>query len=173
MESFKKQIFTQLAIGLIVLAALIAGLVFFGSNIKDYSERISEGRQELFERSRALSSLASIRNQYETKAKTYLGLLYNIIPQRDQLINFSRDLRTAAGEVESFGFSFVSESSPTVDSLGVISFNVTIQTTISRLTEFIKNLEKFKFLVMIDSLSIERQRGDVFQAPFRGRVFFR
>lgn len=173
MDSFKKQIFTQLVIGLIVLAALIAGLVFFGSNIKDYSERISKDRQELLKRSRDLSSLASIRSQYETKAKAYLDLLYNTIPQRDQLINFSRDLRTATGEVESFGFSFVGESPPTADSLGVISFNVTIQATVSRITEFIKNLEKFKFLVTIDGLSLERQRGDIFQAPLRGRVFFR
>mgnify|MGYP001121926556 CR=1 FL=1 len=173
MNSFKKQVFIQLAISLVILAALVGGLVFFKSNIKDYSSRIKQGRKELFERSSALSSLANIRSQYETKAKNYLSLIYNIIPQRDQLINLPRDLRTIAKEVDSFGFDIVKETAPTAGSLGVISFNVTIQAPLSSVTEFIRNLESFKYLVVVDSLNLERQKGEVFQASLKGRVFFR
>ena len=173
MDSFKKQVIIQLVIGLIILAALVSGIIFFGSNIKDYSLKIKQGRQELLERSLALSSLARIRSQYDTKAKDYLNLIYNIIPQRDQLINLPRDLRIGVGEVESFGFNIVKETQATPDSFGVLNFNVTIQANISKVVDFMRNLEKFKYLIVVDNLNLERQKGEIFQASFEGRAFFR
>lgn len=174
MNSFKKQLLTQLAIGFIILAALVAGLVFFGASIRQYSERISVARADLVSRSLSLSSLAALRTQYNTKAKDYLAFLDSYLPQRDQLINFSREVQVLASDVSGFGFSFIGEAPPTGDALGAISFVLNLQATIPQLVSFLENVDNFKYLMTIDSLSLNRQaERTMFQVPVRGRVFFR
>lgn len=173
MDSFRKQIIFQVVIGLIILAALFAGLIFFGSNIRNYSVRINSARGELLERSASLSSLASVRNQYKTKAENYLNILNNIIPSRDQLINFAREVQAVTDDVSGFGFTFVSENPPTANSFGIINFVINLQATIPQFRKFLENIENFKYIVTIENFGLSRQSGETFQIPIRGQVFFK
>lgn len=173
MDSFKKQLLVQIVIGFVIFIALIGGLLFFGSNIKDYSAKIDVARQDLIARSVSLSSLATLRTQYNTKAKDYLTIINNLVPVRDQLINFSREAQGLASDVEGFGFSFLGESQATAESFGAISFTINLQATIPQLIKFLENVEKFRYLATVENLTLNRQPDSFYQIPVKGKVFFK
>ena len=173
MKAFHKRLVTELAISLIIIGAMALGLLFFGFNIIKFSKKIVSTRQELYDRSVSIESLATLRSDYTARAKNYLNVLYNVVPLKDELIDLSKDFSSlASGEKLEYGFTFVGESPATSVDLGSVEFNLTLGGTLERLLSFVENLQNFRYLINLDSLSLVGG-AEQMKMSVRGKVFFR
>lgn len=173
MNRFYKKLAFQILIFILIIGAGTTGLIFFGSNIKNYVKKIIFARQEIVNRSSDLTSLAILKSQYSDKGKDYLDVFKSILPGRDQLIKFSKNLQQIAGQNKiDFGFSFTGESLATTSSLGFAGFNLNVKGGTNQLNQFFQELTKSQFLTVLDNLDFNRV-DDNQQIIIRGRVFFR
>ena len=67
MGPFRKRIAVQLVISLAIVGGLILAVIIFGFQIDKLAEKIAGTREELNERSAALTSLASLRSDFSSK----------------------------------------------------------------------------------------------------------
>lgn len=168
-----KRIVVQLSISLGVIGALVLVILLFGLQISRLSEKIAATRAELNERSVALNSLASLRSDFSLKGQSYLNVLYNVIPQKDELIDLSKDFQVIAQEDSlNYGFTFLGETPPSGNILGSVKFNLSLGGTLSKLLNFLKNMENFRYLISLENVSINRG-SEGMKMDIRGSVFFR
>ena len=107
MSHLRKKILTELGIAAGILALLGAGVFFFSYNINLFAARLKENKKELQLRGSAIHRLAELERLEKRVALPYLTVLYNLIPKKDELINFSREAQgLASSEGLQFGFSF-------------------------------------------------------------------
>lgn len=173
MNPFHKRIAVNLSIAMVIIAVLVLGVVIFGFRISTLSDKIAATRHELNERSAALSSLASLRSDYSNKGKPYLGVLYNVIPQKDELIDLSKDFQVIAREDNlNYGFIFLGENSPSQGVLGSVNFSLSLGGELKNLLSFLKDLENFRYLVSLDNVSVSRE-PELMRMSIRGSVFYR
>lgn len=175
MNHFKKRFITELGISLFIVIALLAGIIFFKSNVSDYADKIATDRTLLASRTASISNLANLRGQYNNEVSNYLNVLHNIIPSYDNLINLNQDLQSLAvqNKVE-YGFSFSGEVPKSGEGgLGSIAFSLNIGSdNLKSLTSFIKSLQNFRYLNSIDNLSIKSDETKLVM-NINGRVFYR
>ncbi|MEK7506427.1 MAG: hypothetical protein AAB572_02370 [Patescibacteria group bacterium] len=171
---FKKKLIIEASVTFLLMAALFGGILFFKGNMADYMGKIETARASLASRTTSAGDLANLRSQYNSKAKNYLNVLYNIIPSYDQLINLNRDIQTlAARNNVEYGFSFAGETPKSGQGLGTISFSlVTGSENFSSLMSFIKSLQEFRYLNSIDKISINSD-GTKLTMSVSARVFYR
>jgi len=174
MNNFSKKLLIELAITFIIIFALGAGVWFFASNIRVYSEKIVSLRKEITRKSKAIDTLAKLRDEYNKRAKNALGILYSQIPLKDQLINLPREYRFLANQagLGNYGFAFGDEVGPGENTLASVKFNINVSGNINQLLNFIKLLNQFRYLNTVDSISFTSQ-GDSVSMTVNGRVFFR
>src|SRR3989338_8948473 len=96
MEDFKRQLTIHVAITVVLVGALTAGLVFAGKRINGSAAEIQGLRQELVTRWSSLFMLADLLTSYNARAEQDLAVLKRVIPRRDALLNLGRDLRSLA-----------------------------------------------------------------------------
>ena len=174
MSHLRKKIFTELGIAAGILALLGAGVFFFSYNINTFAARLKENKKELQLRGSAIHRLAELERLEKRVALPYLTVLYNLIPKKDELINFSREAQgLASSEGLQFGFSFLGENPASPDTLGSVRFVINVsgesQTNIQNM---LQKLQNFRFLTRVDDFSISGGEGSS-QATIRGQVFFR
>jgi Tfp pilus assembly protein PilO len=173
MNNFRKKLLIELAIAFIIISALGVGIWFFGSKIKEYSEEIIGLRRELARKSTVIDALARLKDDYDKKAKNYLGFLYSRIPLKDQLINLPREYRFLAGQYGlQYGFAFGEESGGNENTLPAVKFNINVSGQLNQLLNFVRSLGQFRYLNTVDSISLTSQ-GSGASMTVIGRVFFR
>ncbi len=169
----RRRIAMQIGISLAIIAALVSGILFFGFHINKFSKKIATTRQELAERSIALRSLAVLRSEFTNKGQSYLNVLHNIVPKKDELIDLSKDIQAiaAAGNLE-YGFNFLSETPAGATTLGSVRFDLSLGGDLNNLIDFIKNLQNFRYLINLENISLSREELAM-KMEVRGNVFFR
>ncbi len=172
MKPFHKKVTVKLSISLGIIAVLVLGIIFFGFRVDSLSEKVITTRQELGERSRSLQSLASLRSDYSTKGQSYLNVLYNVIPEKDELIDLSKNFQVIAQEGQlDYGFTFLGENPPIAENLGSVKFSLSLGGSLNELLSFLKNLENFRYLISLENVSLNR--ADRMRMNIRGDVFYR
>jgi len=147
MADFKQEFIKKLLIALLALTVPLGGLIFSGWDVNRRAEEIKKQRQELADRSAELSLFAQLQSQ-ATKAESYFGILENILPGRDQLFDFPREMEKLANqEGLGFGFTFGGEAPPSADQPGRMSFAIVAQGSLLKIFRFIKAIENSRFLV--------------------------
>lgn len=173
MDSLRKQIFVQLAIAVGVLAALLAANQFMVSLLKKTSDRIQEQRGELVFRSRASEILPILQND-AAAAKPLLEKLNKILPPKEGLINFGRQLvELAKKQKVNLTFDAKGDVPATDESPGAIKFFITGEATYANFVRFLKSVENEPFLVKFSSINMTRKpSGSSFTALADGEVFY-
>jgi Tfp pilus assembly protein PilO len=172
MNNFYKNLLKHNIFYLAGILALAALLFFIYTNIQDMVSKISQERTTLISKSNALSSLASLQGDFE-KAKPYLSLLENILPQRDQLLIFSNELEGMAKQNSlDFGFTYGEEKPSTEFMPGSLAFKISLTGSYDGITNFLKSLETERYFIDIASVD-ESKKGDDFSAVINGKVFVR
>lgn len=172
-SDFQKKLFPQLAMMAGVLVILGGGTLFFGREISGYTDRISSVRTELVQWASSLQSYVAIKSQYETKIIGYTGVLNNLIPQKDKLIDLRKDFQfLAGGDNIDVSFSFAGEQPTASPNISTIGINLNLQGDMEGIFNFIKKLQNFHYLISINSVIIEK-KDQVTVATMRGEVFFR
>jgi len=173
MTPAQKQITVQVSIALGVIGILVLGIVLFGVNISSSTAKIVAAREEIATRTISLQSLASLRADYTNKARAYLNVLHNIVPQKDELIDLSKDIQAiASADNLEYGFTFIGENQPTGSDLGFVKFNLRLGGTLPNLLSFLKNIQNFRYLVDIESATLYREES-LMRMNLTGSVYFR
>ena len=95
MTNFRKRLLIIVGVPLGISLVLAAILSFAGSDITKRTDQIKQLRRDLLFRMQLTESLASLRKDSQ-QAKNYVFEIENILPNRDQLVSFPRDLSTIA-----------------------------------------------------------------------------
>ncbi len=173
MEPFKKQISIQLAVGtgLAVLAMAIVQLLSW--HVSQNAGEIIRLRNELDLRTRATESLATLKNDAE-KAKPFQQKLDGILPTKDGLINFGKEMTDLAKtDGVEMSFDFGAETAAKAGVPGFIKFSLTGVGSYTNWYNFLKDLGKSPLYIKINSADLTRQPGaDNFNIVSEGQVFF-
>ncbi|MDP3725288.1 MAG: hypothetical protein Q8R20_02325 [Nanoarchaeota archaeon] len=174
MSRFQKKIFTELGIAIGILAVLGGGIMFFSSNMKTFAARLHETKRELKLRSSSISRVTELQRIEKQFGGPYLNVLYNFVPKKDELINFSREAQAlASSEGLEFGFSFLGENPASNDALGSVRFAVNVSgKSEANIRNMLKKLQEFRFFVKIEDFSISNAEEGA-KGTIRGQVFFR
>lgn len=171
MNNFRQGLIKKLLGVLGILSILIGGLIFFGWNINHRAQNIKNQRQELADRSEALSLFAHLQSQF-SQAQPHFSILENVLPTRDQLFNFPKELeKMAVDEKIGFGFSFGSETFPSADQPGRVAFTISIQGPLYKLFKLIKDMEGSRFLINFQNFDFTREADNV-RLLISGEVFY-
>ncbi|MDP3974794.1 MAG: hypothetical protein Q8P88_00700 [Candidatus Jorgensenbacteria bacterium] len=175
MDAFRKKLLLELGIGGGIIVVAVVGLLILGSYIGNVSNRISSERSELLERSASVGSLATLREAWRTRAEPYLNVLRNVVPEKDTLINVSRDFQSLSSQTRTeYSFGFLGESGNVEGGIGALSFRLTVRGDLTNLFSFIEKFAAFPYLSTIDNFHIERKgpesRSELIS---QGRLFFR
>jgi hypothetical protein len=107
------------------------------------------------------------------KARPHLPFLNAILPLRDELIDFRRDMKNIATRHQlDFTAEFGTESNGNESSPGSISFQATLQGPLKNLIEFLADVRQSKYFVGFAGFDIGGDK-DRYAIKTNGRVFFR
>lgn len=175
MNEFKKKLLVELGIGGGIILVAVVGLLILGSYIGNVSTRIASERGELLERSASVGSLASLRETWRTRAEAYLNVLRNVVPEKDALINVSRDFQSLSSQTRTeYAFGFLGESANEGGGIGALSFRLTLRGDLTNIFSFLEKFAAFPYLSTIDSFNIERKGSESrSELISQGRIFFR
>jgi len=156
-------------LGIIIMVVLI---FILKADLESSITKINTQYSTLATRSSSLLSLANLRGEF-IKANPYFSFLENILPPRDQLLSFSKELENIARKNNlEFNFSFGEEKLSSGKEPGQISFRAIVTGSYDGVYEFLNGVETSKYF--IDSSSIDMvKKGSNFSTTINGKVFFR
>jgi Tfp pilus assembly protein PilO len=168
--NFKKHLTISIGIFLGAAFILMISLFFLNFDIKNRANRIKTLRQELNTYLQSIANLASLRQDF-SKAQSYFASLDMILPTRDRLVNFPKDINLIARQNKiDLSLNFGQETLKTANEPGKTGFTISAQGTLDNLLNFLKNLENSLYLTNLTMLDFTRE-GDKFKALITGQVF--
>lgn len=167
---FKKRLLIIIGIPLGICALLIAVIVFIGFDIESKAKQANEQRLTFLSRLAIADSLASLKKDSE-QINNYYAILENILPKRDRLVLFPRDLN-AIGNQDSLNINITLGQGTAIGEKGFwqTNFKITGKGTIENFIKFIKTLESGQYLISLGSIDFGRE-GDNFKTLLNGEVF--
>ncbi len=172
-QSFQKQLLIQIGIAAAMIGISITAVQVVAWHLSSNAGKITKQRGELALRTRATESLATLKSDAE-KAKPFAEVLNNVLPSKDRLINFGKELTDLAKQNGAeMSFDFGGETASTPETPGFIKFSMTGVATYGSWTKLLKDLEKSRLYIKINSTDLTRQPGtDSFNIVAEGQVFF-
>jgi len=168
--NFKKRLLINIGIPLGICLILVMTLFFVGSDITGKTEQIGRLRAELLFRLQSTESLAALSKEAE-QAQNYTVQLEGILPKRDQLVSFPRDLSMIARQAQvDINSTLGEEISENGTGLRQTSFSITGQGSLDNFINFLKSFETARYLIKLRMLDFTRQDGS-FKALLTGQVF--
>ena len=153
MTDFKQGLIKNLSVALLILAIPVAGLVFLNKDIGRRAEAIKTQRQSLVDRSEALLLYAKLQSQ-SVEVDPYIGILQNVLPVRDRLLDFQNEIERLANQAGvGFGFNFTKETPGNANAAGRMGFDIVSQGSVSKIFDFIKSMEDSRFLVNLNNFN--------------------
>jgi len=173
MDHFYRKLSVAATIAAATAIVFLAGIVYFSAQVNASLDEIVVARTELVKRWRSLNSLASLITDYNERGKGALLVMEQMVPVQDQIFNLNRDFQALAarGNVTA-AFSFIEEKAPTEGGLGSVKFTLSVMGGLDDLFRFVKLVEQFKYLSVVDSVSVENGAEHA-TAIIQGKVFFR
>lgn len=171
-NDFNRRFLIQLGtiLGIILVAALV--LYWLSRDISSRAANIQAQRQQIATRTMSLESLAELKSQSE-QARSYSSVLANILPLKDQLISFPRDIQDIAKRYGvDFGSSFTKEEASTEVAPGSIGFIFTIGGNYDKVLNFLRDVEGGRYIVKWDSIDLSEKAG-FYKGTISGRVYSR
>ncbi len=166
---FRKRLTTIIVIFLAISVILGGILIFVGSDISRRTEQIIQARKNLLFRLQLTETLALLRKDSQ-EAQNYTYELNNILPSRDQLISFPRDLSIIAKQNKIELNTSLGKESVGDGNLAQTNFNITSQGSSDNFIAFLKSVEITNYFVNLDSIDFIQQEN-TFRAMINGRVF--
>lgn len=167
---FKKWFLKQVGISLIASLLLATLLLLLGRDISLKTANIKKQRQDLFLRSQALNSLASLRSESE-RSKNISKAIQELLPVSDQIINFPKSLENFARSNQlNFGFAFNSEVPAEENKPTINAFTLNLSGQYNNFLNFLKAVERSKYFTVFDYLDLNKKDAG-FEIIIKGRVF--
>jgi hypothetical protein len=172
-KEWYRKFFLNAGISGAILILLIILIVFLQSDINKRVAKIAGQRQELIIRTAAIESLATLKAD-SAKAGPYIEFLNKIFPSKEELIGFSKFVSDIAIKNQTqIGITFGQEEEGSVSAPGALNFYLSVNATLGRFQNFLKDLNADRYIVELPSLDLSRQNEERFVANFSGKVFSR
>ena len=161
MNNFRQELIKKILIALLALIIPIGTLFFLIWDINHRTEATAEKRQKLADHSEKLSLYAKLQNQF-LEADSYTSILKNVLPGRDQLLDFQKEMkRLASQEGVNFGFSFGNETPPSSGTAGRMAFDIVTGGPFYKIFSFIKIIEESRFLIDFKSFNFAGSTANI------------
>ena len=171
LDGFKKKLFKQLGIALGIIIVLSLFIFALSKDINSRADSITESHNELELRARTIDLLTGANGDLK-KADDLLVKLQGLLPNKDQLIDFPRQLQSNAKlYAVDVGFSFGAERTATAKAPGAIRFTMTVAGTYDDVVDFMKYIEGHKYLINLDSIDVRRSTKDNFSLLTSGEIY--
>jgi len=157
---------------LLGIAVLFIVVFLLQLDLSSKLTKITTQHTTLASRANSLESLATLRGQSD-KAAPYFSFLENILPPRDQLLSFSKEIENIArrGNLE-FGFTFGEEKLSSGEQPGQIAFRILVAGSYEAVSTFLKDVETSRYFIDVTNIDMTKKGGG-FSATINGKVFFR
>ncbi len=156
--------------GVVVMLALLATWV--GYDLRRLALEVQRARQEWQSRVAAGNALATLQSD-AVRAQPYRSTLENILPTKDNLIQFPREMAALGKQGGAdVGVTFGNEFASIEKTPGTIRFAMTIDGSYEAITAFMGGVERSRYIVAWDAVDISEQKGR-YHATIDGRVFSR
>jgi hypothetical protein len=166
----RKRLNRELIIVAIGIVALGSTAIILGYQIHQRANAIANQRLTAAVKTAQLEILSKLTTQFAA-AEPYLPKLQNILPRRDEMIGFDRNLIALAKERKvGFGFSFGGETPSSAGSAGWISFTITLQGSLDDITGYLDALNKLPYFIEFPGVDMGI-RGGQYSTQLSGRVF--
>lgn len=170
-KEFKMRLLIVIGVSGLLLVVLGISIGILSYDIKGRARVIQDYKKELRAATEASLSLLSLQADFE-HAKPYVSVLENILPIRDQLISFPKDLAFVAQKNKiASAVSFGAETLATDKVPGFVRFSMTLDGPYDNILKFMQEVERGKYIIdwsNIDFISDNKSyKGTIF-----GRVFF-
>jgi Tfp pilus assembly protein PilO len=157
-------------IGAVVI--LVAITTWVGFDLYQLALTVQQERQERAERVAAAHALATLQSD-ALRAQAYRSTLENILPTKDTLIQFPKEIVALGKEGgEDVGVTFRTETASTEKTPGSIQFAMTVDGSYDEIAAFISRVERSRYIVAWDTIDVSEQKGR-YRATIDGRVFSR
>ncbi len=167
----KKQLITIISIGGAVAVVLLLALTYVSFDISQRAERVKESRLALNSNSQTGEKLALLRLDL-TAFEPYLVSLENALPDKEQLINLPRDLKTMAFQ-NSIGITsnFSGEEFKSSSNFNWLGLTVSADGKFDNLINFLKVIDNSRYSVRFENIDLSSNNGG-FKGSFVGKVFY-
>jgi len=167
----KKQLVLTVGLGVLIILILAALLIILRADILKKIIQISEIKKELDFRSTIIKSLSTMRSDINL-VQPYIFGIENILPTKDQLINFSKDLNMMAVQNKiNLASNFSGENVKSSGELKWIGLTATAEGNFNDLINFLKAIESSRYSVKMDNIDFSEKDGK-FKMLFNGKVFY-
>ena len=152
---------------------MIFAAQFIAGDLGAHARKILNQKSELAFRTQATGQLATLKADSD-KAQPLFTALNGALPLKDDLINFGQSLiLVAKNEKIDLGFNFGGETAPKGDIPGFIRFSITGSGSYENFQKFLKDLEKSRYFVKLNSIDLTRQPGNTaYSILADGQVFY-
>ncbi len=167
----KKQLMTIISIGGVVAVILALALIYAGFDISQRVERVKESRLALNSNSQTSEKLSLLRLDLAA-FEPYAAGLENALPDKEQLINLSRDLKTMAFQNSiSIISNFSGEEFKSSSNFNWLGLTVSADGKFDNMINFLKLLDNSRYSVRFENIDLS-SKDSGFKGAFVGKVFY-
>lgn len=167
---FKKHLLIIIGIPAGICALIIVAIIFIGFDIGNKAKETNEKRLTFLSQLAIADSLVSLKKDSE-QIKGYYAILENIVPQRDRLVLFPKDL-SAIGKQSNLDIKITLGQGTSVGTtnLWLTNFKMAGNGNFENLMNFIKTLNNGQYLINLKSLDFTKENSN-FKTLIEGQVF--
>lgn len=173
MDTFKKQLFTQLGIFLGAVVFLVVAIQLIAPKLERVAVKIQDQRSDLAFLSESTDLLPQLKSDLE-KAQPLINELDRVLPPKEQMAGFEKELTDLAKKVKiGVNFTKIGDSAATDAEPGFTQFLLTSDASYGNFLKFVKEVEESRFFVKINSLNMTRQgSADKYNIAANAQVFY-
>jgi len=173
MPEFKKHLFRDSVVSLILVGLFVAFFYLFRLNIDHTIENIAGLKNQKSFFSQSAQDLSVLIGEWEI-AKVYKDEVAALVPTKDSLVALSKDFQAIAKTYDvSLDFSFGTETNAQSQGLGSITFSAVASGAIQDVLDFFEGIENKYYAMRIEAVDITASnRGESSRVAFNGKMFF-
>ncbi len=171
LDPFTKKLLRHIGIAAGIIAILASFIMALNMDINRRVVAISDARSALALRSRTIELLTGTNTDLK-KAEPLLASMQSLLPTKDLLINFPRELQKAAKNyLVDVGFSFGVERPPEKGQPGGIKFTMTVAGDYEGILDFLQFVETHRYLITLESVDVRRAAQTGFSLLTSGEIY--
>lgn len=168
---YYKRLIVQLAVALGAIFLLLTSIIILNMRANGQVRSITDQKKQIALRNRTIELLAGGNSDLK-RAEPLLAQLQNVLPKKDELIGFSREIKSLAKEMNlEIGFSFGSEQAGSDQDPGSVNFSLSVTGTYAAVTSFLERLEMHPYLIRIDGVALSYQLGTRYNLTTNGVIY--
>ena len=170
-KEFSRRLLLLVGTVLAICIAAIFIMLFLSYNIKNNAVTVQNYRKELKSRMNASLSILSLKSDFE-RAKPYFKVFENILPIRDQLIAFPKEISFFAQKNKvDVAVSFGAETPATGSAPGSVRFGIRAQGSYENILKFMQEVGRGKYIIDWGDIDFSADSKG-YQGIIAGKVFY-